>query len=109
MSLLALLGAYNSNLGSSPIPLQASAMRLVLLTSRQTAVSSVMQLETGTTEFGFLRTCMLSNLCSAKVYARVDRCKAMNMELGCAAFLPCSKYLCIKHSAAHALIDDMHI
>ena len=53
MSLLALLGAYNSNLGSSPIPLQAFAMRLVLFNSHQIAASNVMQLETGTTDIGF--------------------------------------------------------
>ena len=66
MSLLALLGAYNSVLGSSPIPLVAFAIRLVLLNSHQIAASNVMQLETGTTDFGFLRTYVLSNLCSAK-------------------------------------------
>ena len=63
-----------------------------------------MQLETGTTDFGFLRTYVLSNLCSAKVYAWVDRCKAMKVELGCAAYLLCSNYQCIKHSAVHALV-----
>ena len=85
MSLLALLGAYNSILGSSPIPLLAFAVRLVLLNGHQIAARNVMQLETGTTEFGFLRTYVLANLCSAKVYAWVDRCKAMKVELGCAA------------------------
>ena len=67
MSLLALLGAYNSILGSSPIPLLAFAVRLVLFNSHQTAASNVMQLETGTTDFAFLRTYVLSSLCSAKM------------------------------------------
>jgi len=62
MSLLALLGAYNSILGFSPIPLLAFAIRLVLLNSHQIASSNVMQLETGTTDFGCLRTYVLSNL-----------------------------------------------
>ena len=64
MSLSALLGAYNSIL--EPIPLPAIAIRLVLLNGHQIAASNVMQLETGTTNFGFLRTYVLSNLCSAK-------------------------------------------
>jgi hypothetical protein len=66
MSLLALLGAYNSILGSSLIPLLAFATRLVLLKIYQIAASNVVQLETGTTDFGFLRMYVLSTLCSAK-------------------------------------------
>jgi len=66
MSVLALLGAYNSILGSALIPLLAFAIRLVLLKSYQIAASNVMQLETGTTDFGFLRMYVLSTLCSAK-------------------------------------------
>ncbi len=66
MSLLALLGAYNNVLGSSLIALLAFAIQLVLLNSHQIVASNVMQLETGTTDFGFPRIYALSNLCSAK-------------------------------------------
>ena len=69
MSLSALLGAYNNILGSSPIPLLAFAIQLVLLNSHQLAASNVMQLETGTANFDFLRTYVLLNLCSAKMSA----------------------------------------
>lgn len=63
---MSFLGAYNSILGSSLIPLLAFATRLVLMKNYQIAASNVVQLETGTTDFGFLRTYVLSTLCSAK-------------------------------------------
>ena len=53
MSLLALLGAYDSNIGSSPIRLLAVAIPLVLLNSHQIAESNNNQLETGATDFWF--------------------------------------------------------
>ena len=51
-----------------------------------------------------LLLCAVESICSAKVDAWVDRCKAMKVELGCAAYLLCSIYQCIKHSAVHALV-----
>ena len=106
MSLLALPGAYNSVLGSSPIPLLGFAIRLVMFNSYQTAASNVMQLGTGTTDFGFLRTYVLSNLCSG---LRMSR-QIQSNERGAGTHrILTVQQLSVHQALSCACIDIMHI
>ena len=99
-----MLGAYDSNLGSSPIPLQAFAIRLVLLNSHQIAASNAMQLATGTTDFGFCAPMCCQIYVQPKGLRMSRQMQSNERGAGCAAYLLGSNYQCIKHSAVHALI-----